>query len=280
LNKAIDLVTQDVWLSTHAYLQPVAQLHALVDAAVAEIPNEDPGAPIWDDYTADFQQGIPLLENSPAIIDITATASAMMLLVENLASAPLPGKVAKETRALDSELRCDPDAPRRAIAWLLDRAVYASACPGLLRYFGWIALARHLRPVVDGFAGWRDEERWLRSYCPTCGSRASMAQLIGTDPGRLRFLSCGCCKTRWRYRRTGCPFCENQNDRRLAVLAVEGEGGLRIDYCESCRGYLKTYDGEGSEHVLLADWTSLHLDVIAYDRGLQRLAESLYRLPL
>ena len=50
-----------------------------------------------------------------------------------------------------------------------------------------------------------------------------------------------------------------QDEHRLAVVAIEGEGGLRIDYCETCRGYLKTYDGEGSESVLLADWTSIHL---------------------
>jgi FdhE protein len=105
-----------------------------------------------------------------------------------------------------------------------------------------------------------------------------MAQLVGTDPGRLRLLSCGRCKTRWRYRRTGCPFCENQNDHRLEAMAVEGEGGLRIDYCEACRGYLKTYEGEGSEHVLLADWTSIHLDIIAHDRGLIRSAASLYEV--
>lgn len=37
-------------------------------------------------------------------------------------------------------------------------------------------------------------------------------------------------------------------------------------------------EGEGSEGVLLADWTSLHLDVIARDRGLKRLAASLYEL--
>ena len=271
-------MTQDVWLSRHLYLQPVAQLHALVDSTVAGIPNENPCAPIWDDYAADFQEGVPLLESSAAVIDATVTASAMMLLVEKLASARLPGKLAQETRALDSELRGNSDASQRAIAWLLKGSTYVSACPGLLRYFGWTVLARHLRPVVGAFAGWRDEERWLRSYCPTCGSRPSMAQLAGTEPGRLRLLSCGRCKTRWRYRRTGCPFCENQNDHRLAVLAVEGEGGLRIDYCESCRGFLKTYVGEGSENVLLADWTSVHLDIIAHDRGLIRSAASLYEV--
>ena len=105
-----------------------------------------------------------------------------------------------------------------------------------------------------------------------------MAQLIGNDPGRQRFLACGCCKTRWQYRRTQCPFCENPDDQRLSVLAIEGEEQLRIDYCESCRGYLKTYNGEGSESALLADWTSVHLDVVASDRGLKRLAASLYEL--
>lgn len=278
MNKAIEPVTQDVWLLRHPYLQAVAQLHALVDTAAARIPTENPCVPIWDNYTGDFQEGVPLLESSATVIDLAAAERVVGLLVGKLASAPLPGKVAEETRALDSELRSDSDAPRRAVAWLLDKEVYASACPGLLRYLGWTALARHLGPVVDAFAGWREEERWMRNYCPTCGSPPGMAQLVGTDPGRLRLLSCGRCGTRWRYQRTGCPFCENENNHRLAVLAVEGEAGLRIDYCESCRGYLKTYDGEGSEDVLLADWTSIHLDIIARDRGLNRSAASLYQL--
>jgi FdhE protein len=74
-----------------------------------------------------------------------------------------------------------------------------------------------------------------------------------------------------------CPFCETES-HRLNGLALEGQGGLRIDYCESCRGYLKTYDGHGSEDVMLADWTSLHLDALAHDRGLVRRAASLYEL--
>jgi FdhE protein len=65
---------------------------------------------------------------------------------------------------------------------------------------------------------------------------------------------------------------------RLSVIGIEGESGLRIDYCDSCRGYLKTYDGQGSEDLLLSDWTSLHLDLLAGDRGLRRLAASLYEL--
>jgi FdhE protein len=61
-------------------------------------------------------------------------------------------------------------------------------------------------------------------------------------------------------------------------VAIEGESSLRIDYCEACGGYLKTYNGEGSESVLLADWTSIHLDILARGRGLKRLAASMYAL--
>ena len=53
---------------------------------------------------------------------------------------------------------------------------------------------------------------------------------------------------------------------------------MRIDSCESCQGYLKTYLGQGEERVFLADWTTLHLDVLARERGLKRVGMSLYDL--
>jgi FdhE protein len=61
-------------------------------------------------------------------------------------------------------------------------------------------------------------------------------------------------------------------------VTIEGEPGLRIDRCETCDGYIKTCVGQGNETLLLADWSSLHLDLIAQDRGLKRRAASLYEL--
>ena len=103
-----------------------------------------------------------------------------------------------------------------------------------------------------------------------------MAQIAGVD-ARTRLLSCGCCVTRWRFRRTQCPFCEN-DAHRLSGIKMDGEPELRIDFCEACRGYLKTYEGHGKESLQLADWTSLHLDLLAHQRGLRREAASLYDL--
>jgi len=271
-------ISQDAWLESHPYLRPVADFHAQVATAAADIPIAAVYLPNLDRYLGDYQAGIPLLRSSHASINFEAAASLVVSLVDGFCSKPLPEKLAEETRVLNAQLRSELDAPHRAVAWLLGNNAFVPEHPGLLRYLGWSVLARYLGPLVDAYGRWRDEDRWLRSYCPTCGSGPSMSQLVGIDPGRQRFLSCGCCGTRWRFRRIGCPFCETPEAQRLAVLAIEGERSLRIDYCESCGAYLKTYNGEGSEGLLLADWTSLHVDLIASDRGLKRLASSLYEL--
>jgi FdhE protein len=234
------------WLARHPYLQPVAELHAQVDGAIATIAIPTAAIPDWTTYVEDFHAGIPLLQSSQAAIDLAPVDAALDALLDRLSATPLAAR---------------------------------SQDPGWQRFLRSRILARYVGELVRAFDGWRNEDRWLRNACPMCGSGPAMAQLVGNDPGRLRVLSCGSCRTRWRYRRTGCPFCENRDDHRLAALDVEGEGGLRLDYCEACRGYLKAYNGTGSESVLLADWTSLHLDVLARDRGLERRAASLYDVP-
>jgi FdhE protein len=271
-------VTRDGWLATHPYLQPVGELHALVDATADAISIPAACIPHWAEYTEDFHAGVPLLQSSKVAIGVSHLEKTVLSMIETLTASMLSGRLAEQCRALKAQLHSDRDSHGLAVADVLHGDSRLPAYPGLLRYLGWAVLVRYLAPVVESFEQWRNEERWLRNYCPACGAPPAMAQLVGIDPGRLRLLSCGCCRTRWRYRRTGCPFCENRDDHRLAVLDVEGECGLRIDYCESCHGYLKTYNGEGNESILLADWTSLHLDIIARDRGLKRLAGSLYEL--
>ena len=237
-------MTLDDWLRVHPFLEPVARFRARIDTAIGALDGiPQPAAPEWSAYTPDYETGVVLLDSPAASIDLEPTERAIIALGERLESG---GFVS------DDE-------------------------PGLLNYVGWIARAASLRPVIDAFDAWRDDDRWLRRCCPTCGSLPAMAQLAGTDPGRRRLLVCGCCGTKWRYGRTRCPFCETESSR-LSSYTVEGERGLRLDYCEACRGYLKTYDGQGHESVLLADWTSLHLDVLALDRGLVRTAASLYDL--
>jgi FdhE protein len=270
-------MTRDVWLSTHPYLRPIAEFQAQVQTAVISSAMTGARVPNLCDYTQEFRAGVPLLRSSKARVDLEPIERIVLLVVESLSSTLVSERLRRDSQALAAELAEDATGAGRAVAWLLGRREFRSMHLGLLRHLGWTTLSRYLRPVAEAFNQWRDEERWMRCYCPTCGSVPAMAQLVGTDPGRLRLLSCGCCGTRWRYARTRCPFCENEDNQHLASLVIEGEASLRIDHCESCRGYIKTYIGGGND-FLLEDWTSLHLDLAAQDRGLKRMAASIYQL--
>ena len=100
-------------------------------------------------------------------------------LLERLASETSSGKLTAEICALDTELRREPRVSRRIADFLPGDDTLRSSFPGLLRYLAWTATARFLRPLVNTFDNWRDEERWSRKYCPTCGSLPAMGQLVG-----------------------------------------------------------------------------------------------------
>jgi FdhE protein len=270
-------LTREGWLERHAYLRGIADFCTRVDRA-AEGLTKSPPVPSWEGHHDEFLSGVPLLQSSNAVVDLEPAGRMIIALVQRLAADGAAENAGAEAAALAADLQRDRDAPGRIVSWLLGDGSWTPVAPGLLRYLGWTAVRRFLAPLVEDFDRWRDEERWLRNYCPTCGSGPAMAQLVGSDPARRRLLSCGRCGTHWQYKRAWCPFCEHDAHRAL-VLTIEGEAGLRIDHCESCRGYIKTYDGQGDEALLLADWSSLHLDLLARDRGWERLATSLYELP-
>jgi FdhE protein len=143
-----------------------------------------------------------------------------------------------------------------------------------------MALRRVLAPIAEELARLRGD-RWTRGCCPTCGAQPSMAQLVAAGDTRHRHLACGRCATRWRWRRVACPHCANEDADRLAALEAETDSGgapLRLDWCEACKGYVKTYAGEGDEALLLSDWSTLHLDAVAAARGLRRAGASLWVL--
>ena len=270
-------MTRVEWLAKHAFLDPVARLLDRVEDAMAGIDGPAAELPRFDDYTADYDSGVPLLRSADVALDLLPAGAMTCALIDALGRGTAPDQLTSDARVLAAEMESGTGAAQRVVDCLLGDDAFRPASPGLLRFLAWTTTRRWLQPVLAAFARWRNEDRWQRSQCPACGAWPAMAQLVGVDPARMRLLACGCCGSRWRYRRTACPFCEGDT-HKVGILAVDGEAGLRIDHCEACRGYLKTYVGQGREDVLLADWTSLHLDVLARDRGLVRMAASLYDL--
>lgn len=273
------------WIAAHPYLDALARFQASVEQAVASAAAPRLTAPRLEAYGPDHERGVPLLHSAAAGVELAPAGPMLAEVAARLAAAPLPEKLRAEAVALRDRLAA-PERRRAALAFVLGaEAAEAPPQAGLLRFAGWMTLRAALADILGEFAGWRErratleeQDPWGRGECPTCGAPPIMAQLSGDEQLRQRVLCCGCCATRWHFRRIGCPFCGNVSLDRLGALEVEGDDRLRIDTCDSCGGYLKTYAGKGEESAMLADWTTLHLDVLALERGLKRVGASLYDL--
>ena len=133
-----------------------------------------------------------------------------------------------------------------------------------------------LQPVFEAYAdklkGYVDQERWWRGYCPICGSKPVMAELIGRE--RKKFLICSCCGYEWRFMRTKCPYCENEERRAFKYFFAEKEGrAYRVETCQKCKKYIKTVDTEELDEEVIPsveDVGTLYLDVLAQKEGYTR----------
>jgi hypothetical protein len=63
-------MTPDLWLESHSYLRPLADLSAQVDLAAARIDVLGALVPDWEHYRSDFRAGVPLLLSTAAAVDL------------------------------------------------------------------------------------------------------------------------------------------------------------------------------------------------------------------
>ncbi len=268
------------WLQAHPFLIPMARFQDLLAGAAAHVTPPVPALPPLQAHREAFLAGTALLAgptHGPALQ--AAGAAALRDLSARTAALELPKAIAEGLEEVRAAL-AKPGAAEAAVAWLVagNPEAPGPVQPGLVRFLGWLALERVLRPLSAEFQAWRDEDRWRRPTCPTCGALPVMACLVDHAAGRERKLACGCCGTRWSWKRIGCPYCGNEAADRMAVLELDGPAGLRLDVCEPCKGYVKTYTGQGEEELFLSDWPTLVLDAMAAERGYQRRGASLYEL--
>ncbi len=139
---------------------------------------------------------------------------------------------------------------------LLDLAIEQALMPYLEH------TARQVMPYLD-------TKKWLRGNCPCCGADSNFAYL---DAEGIRILVCSRCRYQWRYRRTGCPYCNNTDPKSLRFFPAGEKKSHRLYVCDSCKRYLKALDQRvtGTAVDLTAEpiltWS---LDRLAREKGYQ-----------
>jgi FdhE protein len=221
----------------------------LLEAALAE--SEEGGA--WEAAVppgpvADRPVKAPLLYRTHIAVDERAARR----WVTRLAARANVGRV-DAVALLEAGVRQEsPDPPAL-------RVVAQMAAVPLLH-----ACARVLGPAVP--------DSWWEGYCPLCGAWPVLAEYIGLE--RKRRLRCGRCGTGWAIPMLRCIFCDETDHEQLGYLAPEGDEEMRkVEVCNSCKGYVKaltTVRSLAPWAILLDDLATVHLDLVAIERGYER----------
>ena len=148
---------------------------------------------------------------------------------------------------------------------------------GFIRSTIWRMIAALVPADLKDPDGWnpdRDRPRFHENFCPVCGRRPVLADLRKHREGRTRDLVCGGCGTRWLYARVGCVYCGNRNLEKMHTLEPTNSDLMRLDICDECNSYIKTYrgpvDGSDADAIYRQDWASVHLDLLAEEKGLHK----------
>jgi FdhE protein len=242
----------------------------LLEAALEEA--EDGAA--WEGAVptppADRPVKAPVLAHTEIAIDRRAARRWVRRLLKVAARSDARGL---DAVALLEGALCQDDARIDALA----REV--GAPPEAFRVVGQMAAVPLLRACARVLSG-SLPPTWWEGYCPLCGAWPVLAEYTGLE--RKRQLRCGRCGTGWPLPALRCVFCDETNHDQLGYLAPEEEEQMRkIEVCRTCNGYLKaltTVRALAPWAIPLDDLTTVHLDVVALERGYQRPERAGYAL--
>ena len=229
-----------------------------------------------------LREGFPLMERKDFLIDIPSAARVFESIC----------RIGKKTT---ERMRANIQAVEEAIAinalnlkellrkhydegYLNDIAREFDVEEPVLRFLIYASIRPSLEANAEKLSQGVDLKNWLRGYCPVCGSPPLMSQLKGDGQ---RFYLCSFCGFEWQSERLRCPFCETGDHEKLHYFSEEGRNACRVDLCDNCRQYIKTVDSRKLDYepdLILEDVVTIHLDILASEKGYKRPAPSMWGL--
>jgi FdhE protein len=219
-----------------------------------------------------LKQRFPLLDLGAAVAPIVAEIDPAVTALAGLAPGPLAEEGVDLARAAPSEQSTLVET------WLDDSSLVEP------RSALWVRVAA--APVLEVAAAHVEppgSQEWAGRACPLCGDSPQCSAIVEESGGWLqgspRYLVCARCGGWWAYPRAVCAACGEDDSRLVVPYVDETMPWVRIDACDTCRGYIKTFDfrekGALGASPVVDDVATLTLDVWAHENGLGRPASSL-----
>jgi FdhE protein len=140
--------------------------------------------------------------------------------------------------------------------------------PLILRFILDQLMKPFLEKRIEGIQSLIQNLAWPKGYCPLCGSFPELSFLQG-DEGQ-RWLRCALCGHEWRFMRTMCPFCENDDHEKMEFYFVEGREHERAELCHKCNRYIVNIDMRKCAEEVVTEVAAigmLYLDILAQGKG-------------
>lgn len=207
-------------------------------------------------------------------VDIASSANTLIALCRLARTANK--HLATEAEKIEQAVACGGLSPEALLAdaqktgtierFAMDRQLDARVLAFLID--------NSLRPSIeaarDQLGRGLEPESWRKCSCPVCGAPPAVSVLKGEPV--LRYSVCSRCSHQWHIDRLSCAVCGERSPDVLQFFHEEGDTACRIDVCDSCHHYIKTIDVRPLEapDPLLEDLATLHLDLLAVDKGYSR----------
>ena len=268
----------------------VASVLRLQDEVRPEV-TVDP-ALLCDDIA--HRQGAPLLARELFPIDVPGAEALFDRLLDLAGSLPQLRTASLLIR--DGMVRGEIDPAALFHDYALEQAApfiewekKAPDAPNLLPFLVYNSMLPWLRAAGEALAaGHPLPDVWEHGHCPVCGSPVFIGRLSEPEPSRnegrdinrggKRLHTCSYCRTTFRAKRLQCPFCLEEDSRKLDYFTAESEPGYQVHICRSCKSYIKIADfREFFDRDFipeLDDLESLPLDMAAQGEDFHRVAPS------
>ena len=272
------------FLKQHPFLAETERIHRLVDEAVSTPePIQLPERAV----TKTLTEKLPILQQETyrrrMVRAVYLMQEEVFARIVEADVPPLMQESAREYLAVLKKLRKAAKEEFIIAVLTQDKEAFAALCEqhalneGFIRSTIWRMIAALVPAELKESDGWnpdRDRPRFRENYCPVCGRRPVIADLRKYREGRTRDLVCGGCGTRWLYARVGCVYCGNENLEKMHTLEPTDSDIMRLDICDVCDSYIKTYrgpaNGSDADAIYRQDWASVHLDLLAEEKGLHK----------
>ena len=220
------------------------------------------------------KEGFPLLERKDFPIDIEASINLFQSLCQigKDANPHMAEQVKKIEEAIENKRIDRKKLLRESVeeAKAEQIANELGLDKKICSFFTQESIRPSIEAGIEKISNELETETWLKGFCPICGS-LPLFNLLKEEVGK-RSLLCSFCGYQWRIERLFCPFCNNKEQESLHYFYAEGEETYRIDLCDKCHQYIKTIDLRNIEEpdLILEDLATLHLDILASQKGYKR----------